>query len=396
MINALSPFSRVSTESEKLKNDAIYLPQKQQIKSEILIISHSREWLENIDQALNTKENDSNLSASTLAMISMQQKQVVLAMLGVNSEQAIAKILEDSIGIYGKRLEQIYGWTNGGVDMFRSSLMVMLKGIQDGGVKPTRLEDLFQLAILEAVCNAQEYGLEDWYKSSKEDISHILESTGSGSHGVHEGYTAEVLAKATATLYDGMKSQGNIPKDSFLGEILLTLDSAGGKKALSDQIINGWNDDTGWWIQPGVGIRAEEISPMTRLFILSSLLNKQSMTQEQINLVLTANLAELDKFILIEFGIEGGKDFSPALEVLVSDPNNQWRMLPDGRLDWLGIGIDMDDLTALYKFYPARELTKEELEEINRIGDQIKMIQQTLKYWVQICSDERLAIARNI
>ncbi|OWF71754.1 hypothetical protein B4907_22745, partial [Yersinia kristensenii] len=59
-----------------------------------------------IDQALNTKENDSNLSASTLAMISMQQKQVVLAMLGVNSEQAIAKILEDSIGIYGKRLEQ--------------------------------------------------------------------------------------------------------------------------------------------------------------------------------------------------------------------------------------------------------------------------------------------------
>ncbi|OWF71752.1 hypothetical protein B4907_22735, partial [Yersinia kristensenii] len=75
---------------------------------------------------------------------------------------------------------------------------------------------------------------------------------------------------------------------------------------------------------------------MTRLFILSSLLNKQSMTQEQINLVLTANLAELDKFILIEFGIEGGKYFSPALEVLVSDPNNQWRMLPDGRLDWLG------------------------------------------------------------
>lgn len=41
-------------------------------------------------------------------------------------------------------------------------------------------------------------------------------------------------------------------------------------------------------------------------------------------------------------------------------------------------------------------LGDEDTKEINRIGDNVKMIQQTLKYWYQILRDERLAIARNI
>ncbi|EJU9794631.1 hypothetical protein AAHL06_004321 [Vibrio parahaemolyticus] len=46
--------------------------------------------------------------------------------------------------------------------------------------------------------------------------------------------------------------------------------------------------------------------------------------------------------------------------------------------------------------YPSRLLTDEEIKNINRIGDTVKMIQQTLKYWVQIMRDERMAVARNI
>ena len=35
-------------------------------------------------------------------------------------------------------------------------------------------------------------------------------------------------------------------------------------------------------------------------------------------------------------------------------------------------------------------------EEINRIGDQVKMLQETLKYWLSVIRDEQLSIARNI
>ncbi|WP_194554311.1 hypothetical protein [Vibrio anguillarum] len=44
----------------------------------------------------------------------------------------------------------------------------------------------------------------------------------------------------------------------------------------------------------------------------------------------------------------------------------------------------------------SRPLTDEELKEVNRIGDQVRMLQETLKYWLQICRDELVAIARNI
>lgn len=72
------------------------------------------------------------------------------------------------------------------------------------------------------------------------------------------------------------------------------------------------------------------------------------------------------------------------------------------RPNGVNIALDFDGslnaswLKALYQNYPQRVLGDEDTKEINRIGDNVKMIQQTLKYWYQILRDERLAIARNI
>ena len=41
-------------------------------------------------------------------------------------------------------------------------------------------------------------------------------------------------------------------------------------------------------------------------------------------------------------------------------------------------------------------MTKEDLKEINNIGDQVKMLMQSLKYWLTTLRDEQLAISRNI
>ncbi|HCF7797976.1 TPA: molecular chaperone, partial [Vibrio cholerae] len=64
-------------------------------------------------------------------------------------------------------------------------------------------------------------------------------------------------------------------------------------------------------------------------------------------------------------------------------------------LDFAG-DLDRNWLDKLSQNYPKRILGDEDIKEINRLGDSVKMIMQTLKYWFQIMRDERVAIARNI
>ena len=79
--------------------------------------------------------------------------------------------------------------------------------------------------------------------------------------------------------------------------------------------------------------------------------------------------------------------------------DNGWREVDQNGhkvIDWNGVGLDAGYFKDMYTDFPPRELTDEDIKEINRIGDQVKMIQQTLKYWIQICRDELMAFARNI
>ncbi|EGR2498365.1 molecular chaperone [Vibrio cholerae] len=64
-------------------------------------------------------------------------------------------------------------------------------------------------------------------------------------------------------------------------------------------------------------------------------------------------------------------------------------------LDFAG-ELNFEWLNDLAENYPKRILGDEDIKEINRLGDSVKMIMQTLKYWFQIMRDERVAIARNI
>ncbi|EJL6604501.1 molecular chaperone [Vibrio cholerae] len=64
-------------------------------------------------------------------------------------------------------------------------------------------------------------------------------------------------------------------------------------------------------------------------------------------------------------------------------------------LDFAG-ELNINWLNNLAKNYPKRILGDDDIKEINRLGDSVKMIMQTLKYWFQIMRDERVAIARNI
>ena len=341
---------------------------------------------------------DSVDPAKILAAVASHQSQIVLAMVSQYPEMAISMALASSLESYAKQLEYIEGWTNGGVDMFESCLLLMLQDLLDGGIQPEQLEDVFQIVLLDVMINHEKYGLTDWYEANSEDISHILESIGSGSHGLHEkDYdTPAKLAAITQDLYNGILDNGTYPDDSILGVAMAGLEAAGGANALSDQIEHHYYDDYGWWDSG-----SDNISPMLRLFVLSeSLAQHPVMTQEEVELILTGSVDELNKYINDTFGTDPAVPLT-ALDFLVD--STSWQVQTgysyDGghttQLDWKGDGINPDDLDDLHSNFPPRELTEDELAEVNRIGDQVKVIQQTLKYWLQICRDEQMAFARN-
>jgi hypothetical protein len=141
------------------------------------------------DQALDSFDAEKE-GMKALQMVAAQQKSVVSSMVSVatSTETAIAASLAGSIDAYSRQIETINGWTVGGIEMFDSALDVMFESIKEGGVTGTELEDLFQLAIMDYMAHS------DTNPPIPQDIEaamyHYLESTGTGSHGVHEGWTA--------------------------------------------------------------------------------------------------------------------------------------------------------------------------------------------------------------
>ncbi|MCZ8503378.1 hypothetical protein O9853_25295 [Vibrio lentus] len=197
----------------------------QDIEARLAAIDNAQAKLNQTDTAI--LESDMQpASAETLAMIAAQQKQVVVTMVSGNPEQAIAIALAQSIEAYGKQLELIQGWTNGGVDMFESALWLMLADLEEGGIQPEEMEDLFQIALMDIMIHPEQYGLESWYAANKTDISHILESTGSGSHGLHESNydTPEKLAAVTKKLYKGIMDNATMPEGSLLDQVMTDLE----------------------------------------------------------------------------------------------------------------------------------------------------------------------------
>ncbi|EOX4259505.1 hypothetical protein ACPF3R_003356 [Vibrio cholerae] len=332
--------------------------------------------------------NKQPASVETLAMLAAHQRQVVLAMLGGNPEMAIAALLAQGIEEYGKQLESIQAWTNGGEPMFLEALQFMLDDLLSGGLSNEEMEDALLLLVMDLQVNGNSWGLGSFMSDPKnnEFMLFIVELIGSANHmnatdGVHlEWDTPELTAGNIDTFLNSLinaASSGQIPTDSVTGLVLGQL--SGQIDELCTQYVDHFNDSYG-------GIDSPEVSVIFRLYLLSIILADQSLTQDEVELILSGTHDELDDFFLQKTALE-------AFDYLVLNSSwaNDWGQLyiPHG-------SVSLTEIQGLYANFPARELTKEELKEVNRIGDQIQMLQETLKYWLSIMRDEQLAAARNI
>ncbi|HGS5860965.1 TPA: molecular chaperone [Vibrio parahaemolyticus] len=372
------------------------------------------ESVTNLEQALSLLESDSLNVADlkTLTETLGHQRNALSLISSRNAEEDIANSLQNAIDDYAADLDSLQGWTTGGVKMFSSALKAMFESLISGGVNGIEREDIFQLALLEVMINPDAYGLKDWVEDAhnKKEISHLLESLGSGSHGLHEpGYnTPEELAKRASDLAKRLVDSAKIPTGSFLDRIVnsLELNTESGRNELQAQIKDNYHRGEGWLIYEKEQVEgtkaATSISPLLRMFLLSEVLEKNpDITQEDLNLILKGSVSEIEGFLKKTFNITETKNV--LVDWLVD--NSIWQIQKDdsndtgghgGQLDWTGAGLNIQDLVDLYSNFPPRVLSDEDIKEINRIGDTVKMIQQTLKYWIQIMRDERMAIARNI
>ncbi|ELJ8841922.1 hypothetical protein RUL15_004352 [Vibrio parahaemolyticus] len=345
------------------------------------------EGVTNLDQALSLLESDSLNVADlkTLTETLSHQRNALSLMSSRNAEADIANSLNGAIDQYAKELELIQGWTHGGKDMFNAANQVMFNTIvSSGNVSGIKLEDIFQIAVIDFMANNSNIP-NDVFSA----MQHFLESTGTGSHGVHEGWDGTRFSQNTDLVWNYIKD--NASPTSLSLEILNYLDTnAGGKSALQSQYLTQFNNPDGYAFNFGFN-KNNGLSPMLRLTLMSNYLKENpDIKQADMEIFLKGSFGEIESFV---------QDTTQERLIDLLSKDSQWRIVDmNGKqvIDWEGVGLDSSFFVGLYQKFPPRVLSDEDTTNINRIGDTVKMIQQTLKYWIQIMRDERMAVARNI
>ncbi|WP_235865738.1 hypothetical protein [Vibrio paracholerae] len=159
---------------------------------------------------------------------------------------------------------------------------------------------------------------------------------------------------------------------------------------------NYFSTNSGGWITT----TNNNMSPMMRLMLLTQALGDDDLSKSELETILIGNLKDINDLTQSKFNkhpyeyiLEKDKAWQDSEHTTPNGANK-----PSGveiTLDYNG-SLNQQYLTGLYQNHPSRVLGDDEITDVNRIGDTVKMIQQTLKYWIQIMRDERMAVARNI
>ncbi|EGR2040875.1 hypothetical protein D0B83_17975 [Vibrio cholerae] len=404
--------------------------------SQIITSSNSNQVVNNV---LSNDDINRLLDNSLVLKNNVKLREVIVERATSNKEQEIANSLLEQIDKSAKELEIISLWSEGGESGFIAALELMadkLFGIES----PTGIEseNVLQLAMLDVLVNAQKYGVANDDVFMK-NLSLALEYTGSGQHNtwvedlddpttptveISDGIADNRYSKIVDYVWKGMKNiidSGNASKDSLLYRVMNKL--SGNNNSISSDLpsilkdslstsgstnsslgTSGYFDTSqGGWITD----TPQDISPLMRLVILSNLLNEDpEMSQSTLKIILTGTYDEVNSLTpstsggysnifdyIFEFDKDGGwqdSGYKPS--------NSESTLKPSGvnqMIDFNG-QLDKTWLSGLYVNFPSRVLGDEDIKNINRIGDNVKMIMQTLKYWLQIMRDESIAIARNI
>ncbi|EIS4857790.1 hypothetical protein LZX80_004001 [Vibrio parahaemolyticus] len=379
------------------------------------------ESVTNLEQALLLLDSDpsSNADLKTLSDTVNNQRSALNLISARNAEVDIANSLQDSIDDYAKELELIGMWIEGGKGGFYVALDKIANKLFNQS--PPNYEDLFQVALIDVLINSKDYGLEN-DANFMQYLSWCIEYIGTGQHntwidnlpvppnintevnntGINDGHLKKLAENVWDKIHQKITS-GDIPTSSLAYRAMLKIS---GNSQISNSLPatlgskldkdNYFNANSGGWITT----TNNNMSPMMRLMLLTQALGDDDLSKSELETILIGNLKDINDLTQSKFNKH------PYEYILEKDKawQDSEHTTPNGANTPSGVGITLDYngslnqqyLTGLYQNHPSRVLGDDEITDVNRIGDTVKMIQQTLKYWIQIMRDERMAVARNI
>ncbi|EGQ8131809.1 hypothetical protein C4C99_RS18820 [Vibrio parahaemolyticus] len=375
------------------------VPKKQVLECElnkieqyITQVKNKVEILDAPSSLVTTKEVTKALMAA-----SVHQKEIVVQMMSSNPEDTIALSLAASIEAYGKQLESINAWMQGGFAVVDASLSMIFDNIcqREDLYSYLYLEDLFQIVLIEFTLHAEEYGMADLLSDDDfmDAVGIILEFTGSSNH--HDSFDdhdQKIIIDAYKKVYDELYLRA--PNNSLMADAFDILEQHGGLTKLIDGMSDSIYDNNG-------DINDDQyLSPMLILTVLSISASSGDILPEQWGTIIFGDRE------VIEGIVNSEDDYDNLIHyIAVNQPSHEadegYWIYNEGTGYWDyiapdNIGYETGYLNRFFKDFPSRELTEDEIEEVNRIGDQVKMLQQTLLYWLKICRDEQMAMAQNI
>lgn len=372
---------------------------RQVLESEL---SKIEQWITQVEKNVATLDTPASLTTTkevteALMAASVYQKQIVVQMVSSNPEDAIALSLAASIEAYGKQLESINAWMQGGSAVVDNLLSMIFDNIcqREDLYSYLYLEDLFQIVLIDFTLHAEEYGMADLLSDDDfmDAVGIILEFTGSSNH--HDSFDdrdQKIIIDAYKKVYDELYLRA--PNNSLMADVFDILEQHGGLTTLIDGMSDSIYDNSG-------DINDDQyLSPMLILTVLSISATSGDISPEQWDTIIFGDRE------VIEGIVNSEDDYDNLIHyIAVNQPSHEadegYWIYNEGTGYWDyiapdNIGYETGYLNRFFKDFPSRELTEEEIEEVNRIGDQVKMLQQTLLYWLKICRDEQMAMAQNI
>ncbi|EGR0628224.1 molecular chaperone [Vibrio cholerae] len=381
-------------------SNTLFLDSKNPISSAAVISEKTYSYIPEVNV------NIDNSDPKELFNALLYTKSLVLNGMEQNIEQQISNSLLDAIDKSAAELEDFKAWTDGGNSVISPIIDLMYENLIKDDTNNNKSEDLMQLLVFDFLLHQDEWGLNDILTNDeREYLGYITENFGSGMHSVYKGYEENTPDKIVNwflnTFCKRLESSGKIPDDSACFKILSffkeevnknKLVSLGNDYTRELQSVDTSNINLSNSISKSES--STHVSPTLKFFLLAQGAKEGILSANDWAEFINSDIEGIKKLL----GLEGG-DKTIADWLADVNKNTGWTYDSSGQLDFnrgQEGGIPIVDLLNFFKGFPSRVLSDDELKEVNRIGDNVKMIMQTLKYWFQILRDERVAIARNI
>ncbi|EGR0608693.1 molecular chaperone [Vibrio cholerae] len=323
-----------------------------------------------------------------------------------NKEQEISDSLLDAIDKSASELESFKAWTDGGNAVIGPIVDILYDSLIQDDTNNNKMEDLMQLLVFDFLLHKEEWGLDSIINSDENKyLGDITENFGSGLHAVYAGHEnnspSNIVDWFLNTFIVKLKNSGKIPEDSVTSKVIKLFDDVNNRNKL-EQLARDYTAELERIDSSNITLsnsltkseNTTHLAPTLKFFLLAQAAKEGTVSANNWNSFINGDIEKIKSFLGLT-----GSDSLLADWLVDQNRNTGWSYDASGQLDFNRGhegGIPISSLLGFFNDFPSRVLSDEELKEVNRIGDNVKMIMQTLKYWFQILRDERVAIARNI